>query len=165
MTSPDMATIPVDVTIVCRSPHGLPAYSTPLSAGMDLRAWLPDGPLTLQPLQRALVPTGIRIALPPGYECQIRPRSGMALKRGLTVLNSPGTIDADYRGEVGVIIVNLGQEPQTIADGSYPLRAPIYAAIHKDTPPDAPARRIFDFLTTPAGQKLVQAAGYVPVTP
>ena len=117
MTSPDMATIPVDVTIVCRSPHGLPAYSTPLSAGMDLRAWLPDGPLTLQPLQRALVPTGIRIALPPGYECQIRPRSGMALKRGLTVLNSPGTIDADYRGEVGVIIVNLGQEPQTIADG------------------------------------------------
>ena len=77
---------------------------------MDLRAWLRE-PVTLQPLQRALIPTGVYIELPEGYECQIRPRSGLALKRGLTVLNTPGTIDADYRGEVGVIVVNLSNEP------------------------------------------------------
>ncbi len=106
----------IEVKIVNHSPHALPSYSTALSAGMDLRAWLPE-PLTLQPLERALVHTGIHIALPEGYECQIRPRSGLALKRGLTVLNTPGTIDADYRGEVGVIVVNLSNEPQTIADG------------------------------------------------
>ncbi|MBR6283885.1 MAG: dUTP diphosphatase [Muribaculaceae bacterium] len=104
------------VKIVNRGPHALPAYGTALSAGMDLRAWLPE-PLTLQPLERALIHTGIYIALPEGYECQIRPRSGLALKRGLTVLNTPGTIDADYRGEIGVILVNLSNEPQTIADG------------------------------------------------
>ena len=106
----------MEVKIVYRGPHPLPAYGTPMSAGMDLRAWLPE-PLTLQPLERALVHTGIYIALPVGYECQIRPRSGLALKRGLTVLNTPGTIDADYRGEIGVIVVNLSNEPQTIADG------------------------------------------------
>jgi len=106
----------ITVKIVNRGPHALPQYSTPLSAGMDLRAWLPS-PLTLQPLERALVPTGVSIALPEGYECQIRPRSGLALKRGLTVLNTPGTIDADYRGEIGVIVVNLSNEPQTIDDG------------------------------------------------
>jgi dUTP pyrophosphatase len=94
----------------------LPAYSTSLSAGMDLHAWLEE-PVTLQPLQRAMLHTGIYIALPEGYECQIRPRSGLALKRGLTVLNTPGTIDADYRGEVCVIIANLSNEPQTIEDG------------------------------------------------
>lgn len=106
----------IKVKIVNKGPHGLPAYSTSLSAGMDLRAWM-EQPLTLQPLQRALVHTGIYIALPEGYECQIRPRSGLALKRGLTVLNTPGTIDADYRGEIGVILVNLSDEPQTIEDG------------------------------------------------
>ena len=106
----------IAVKIVNRGPHALPAYGTALSAGMDLRAWLPE-PLTLQPLERALIHTGIYIALPEGYECQIRPRSGLALKRGLTVLNTPGTIDADYRGEIGVILVNLSNEPQTIADG------------------------------------------------
>lgn len=106
----------IEVKIVNKGPHGNPAYSTPLSAGMDLRAWLEE-PLTLQPLQRALVHTGIYIALPGGYECQIRPRSGLALKRGLTVLNTPGTIDADYRGEIGVIMVNVSDEPQTIEDG------------------------------------------------
>ena len=106
----------IDVKIVNRGPHELPQYGTALSAGMDLRAWLEE-PLTLQPLQRALVHTGIYIALPEGYECQIRPRSGLALKRGLTVLNTPGTIDADYRGEIGVIMVNLSDEPQTIEDG------------------------------------------------
>lgn len=104
------------VRIVNRSPHPQPGYATELSAGMDLRAWL-DQPITLQPLQRALIHTGVYIALPPGYECQIRPRSGLALKRGLTVLNTPGTIDADYRGEVGVILVNLSDQPQTITDG------------------------------------------------
>ena len=106
----------VQVKIVNRGPHPLPDYSTAMSAGMDLRAWL-DAPVTLQPLERVLLHTGISIALPQGYECQIRPRSGLALKRGLTVLNTPGTIDADYRGEVCVIIVNLSNEPQTIEDG------------------------------------------------
>lgn len=106
----------IEVKIVNRGPHPLPAYSTPLSAGMDLRAWL-DEPVTLMPLQRVMLHTGIYIALPQGYECQIRPRSGLALKRGLTVLNTPGTVDADYRGEVCVIIANLSNEPQTIEDG------------------------------------------------
>ena len=106
----------IEVKIVNKGPHAVPQYSTPLSAGMDLRAWLEE-PLTLQPLERALVHTGIYIALPEGFECQIRPRSGLALKRGLTVLNTPGTIDADYRGEVGVILVNLSNEPQTIENG------------------------------------------------
>ena len=106
----------IEVKIVNKGPHGMPEYATPLSAGMDLRAWLEE-PLTLQPLQRALVHTGIYIALPQGVECQIRPRSGLALKRGLTVLNTPGTIDADYRGEIGVILVNLSNEAQVIEDG------------------------------------------------
>ena len=104
------------VKIVNRSPNALPSYSTEQSAGMDLRAWLEE-PITLQPLERKLIPTGVYIELPQGYECQIRPRSGLALKRGLTVLNTPGTIDADYRGEVGVILVNLGNEPQVIENG------------------------------------------------
>ena len=102
--------------IVNRGPHKLPQYGTALSAGMDLRAWLEE-PLTLQPLQRMLVHTGIYIALPEGFECQIRPRSGLALKRGLTVLNTPGTIDADYRGEVGVLLIILSQEDFTIEAG------------------------------------------------
>ena len=104
------------VKIVNKSPNPLPSYGTPQSAGMDLRAWLEE-PVTLQPLERALIHTGVYVELPVGYECKIRPRSGLALKRGLTVLNTPGTIDADYRGEVGVIIVNLGNEPQTIENG------------------------------------------------
>lgn len=107
---------PIEVNIVNKGPHPLPSYGTALSAGMDLRAWL-DAPVTLQPLERTMLHTGIYIALPEGYECQIRPRSGLALKRGLTVLNTPGTIDADYRGEVCVIIANLSNEPQTIEDG------------------------------------------------
>lgn len=96
--------------------NALPAYATPLSAGMDLRANL-DEPVTLLPGQRALVPTGLQIALPEGYEAQVRPRSGLALKHGVTVLNSPGTIDADYRGEVRVLLVNLGQEPFVVDHG------------------------------------------------
>ncbi len=104
------------VQIVNQSHHPLPQYATPLSAGLDLRANL-DEPLTLQPLERRLVPTGLRIALPAGFEAQVRPRSGLALKHGLTVLNSPGTIDADYRGEICVVLINLSQEPFTINDG------------------------------------------------
>lgn len=104
------------VQIINRSSHPLPAYATALSAGMDLRAHLSES-ITLAPLQRALIPTGIHLALPAGYEAQVRPRSGLALKNGITVLNSPGTIDADYRGEVGVILVNLSDTPFTVADG------------------------------------------------
>lgn len=96
----------------------LPAYATAQSAGVDLRAAVPEeAPLTLAPGERALIPTGLQIALPPGYEGQVRPRSGLALRHGVTVLNSPGTIDADYRGEVGVILVNHGQEPFIVRRG------------------------------------------------
>ncbi|MBR1712250.1 MAG: dUTP diphosphatase [Alloprevotella sp.] len=106
----------MEVKIKNCSRHALPQYETPLSAGMDLRANL-DAPLTLAPLERKLIPTGLFIALPPGYEAQVRPRSGLALKKGIGVLNSPGTIDADYRGEIGVILVNLSQEDFTVHDG------------------------------------------------
>lgn len=94
----------------------MPSYATEHSAGMDVRANL-ESPVTLAPMQRVLVPTGLRIALPHGYECQIRPRSGLALKHGITVANAPGTIDADYRGEIGVILINLSSEPFVINDG------------------------------------------------
>ena len=106
----------VKVNIVNRSGQPLPAYATPLSAGMDLRACL-ESPVTLAPLQRALVPTGLYLALPEGFEAQVRPRSGLAVKHGLTVLNTPGTIDADYRGEVKVILVNLSDTPFEIVPG------------------------------------------------
>mgnify|MGYP001778813033 FL=1 len=106
----------ITVNIINNSANPLPAYETSGSAGMDLRASL-DQPMVLEPLQRAMVPTGIHIALPEGYECQIRPRSGLAAKHGITVLNSPGTIDADYRGEIKVILVNLSNEPFTINPG------------------------------------------------
>ncbi len=106
----------MQVSIINRSHHPLPQYATPQSAGLDLRANLSQ-PITLQPLQRCMVPTGLYMALPPGYEAQVRPRSGLAARHGLTVLNAPGTIDADYRGEVCVILVNLSQEPFVINDG------------------------------------------------
>ncbi len=106
----------MEVKVINRSHHPLPQYETTQSAGMDLRANL-DAPVTLLPLERRLVPTGLFIALPQGYEAQVRPRSGLALKRGITVLNTPGTIDADYRGEVGVILVNLSHEPFVVNDG------------------------------------------------
>ncbi len=102
--------------IVNRSPYGLPAYSTPLSAGMDLRACI-DEPVVLRPLQRMLVPTGLYIELPEGYEAQIRPRSGLAIKHGISLVNSPGTVDADYRGEIKVIVVNLSDEDFTLNPG------------------------------------------------
>ncbi|MCU4162422.1 dUTP diphosphatase [Carboxylicivirga caseinilyticus] len=104
------------VKIVNKGKHQLPQYSTEHSSGMDLRANL-DSPVVLKPLQRALIPTGLYIELPEGHEAQIRPRSGLAAKHGLTVLNSPGTIDADYRGEVKVILVNLSDTEFTINDG------------------------------------------------
>lgn len=104
------------VEIINKSKHALPKYETPLSAGVDLRANI-DSAIVLKPLERVLVKTGLFIALPEGYEAQIRPRSGLAYKNGITVLNSPGTIDADYRGEVGVILVNLSNEDFTIQDG------------------------------------------------
>ena len=104
------------VPIVNHSPYPCPAYATPLSAGVDLKANLTE-PVTLQPLQRTLVPTGLYIALPAGYEAQVRPRSGLAAKHGITVLNTPGTIDADYRGEIKVILVNLSDTPFEIVPG------------------------------------------------
>lgn len=104
------------VEIINRSKHQLPAYETEQSAGMDLRANL-ENPVNLGPLERKLIPTGIYLALPPNAEAQVRPRSGLAYKQGLTVLNAPGTIDADYRGEVGVILVNLSNTTVTISDG------------------------------------------------
>ena len=104
------------VSVINRSPWPLPEYATALSAGLDLKADIPES-ITLQPLQRALVPTGLFIALPKGFEAQVRPRSGLAAKHGITVLNTPGTIDADYRGEIKVILVNLSQEAFDIVPG------------------------------------------------
>lgn len=106
----------MQVKIINTSRHALPAYATEAAAGMDLRANLSE-PVTLKPLKRRLIPTGLFIELPVGYEAQIRPRSGLALKHGITVLNSPGTIDADYRGEIGVILVNLSDTDFVVADG------------------------------------------------
>lgn len=104
------------VQIINRSHHALPQYATPQSAGLDLRANL-SSPIELRSLERKLIPTGLYIALPQGYEAQVRPRSGLALKHGISVLNSPGTIDADYRGEICVILVNLSEEPFIVNDG------------------------------------------------
>jgi len=105
-----------EVRIINKSHHPLPQYATPQSAGMDLRANLEE-PVVIEPMQRKLIPTGLYIALPQGYEAQVRPRSGLALKKGITVLNSPGTVDADYRGELGVLLINLSNESFTVNDG------------------------------------------------
>lgn len=104
------------INIINKSKHEMPAYATPLSAGVDLRANIEES-IELQPLERKLIPTGIYMALPEGYEAQIRPRSGLAAKHGITVLNTPGTIDADYRGEIKVILINLSSSPFVIEDG------------------------------------------------
>ena len=106
----------MEINIVNKSNNELPAYSTELSAGMDLRAFLSE-PVILKPLERRLIPTGLYVEIPAGFEAQIRPRSGLALKKGITVLNSPGTIDADYRGEVGIILINLSNEDFVIDSG------------------------------------------------
>ncbi len=106
----------IRIPVVNSGHQKLPAYATSMSAGLDLRANL-DEPIVLHPMERRLIPTGLHIALPEGYEAQVRPRSGLALKHGLTVLNSPGTIDADYRGEIGVVLINLSTEDFEINDG------------------------------------------------
>jgi len=106
----------MNVQVINKSKHALPSYATSQSAGVDLRANIEE-PIVIKPLERVLVPTGIYMALPQGYEAQIRPRSGLAAKHGITILNTPGTIDADYRGEIKVILVNLSNEPFTIEDG------------------------------------------------
>lgn len=104
------------VKVINKSKHELPAYATEGSAGMDLRANI-DAPIVLHPMERKLIPTGLYIALPMGYEAQVRPRSGLALKHGISVCNSPGTVDCDYRNEIGVILINLGQEDFVVNDG------------------------------------------------
>lgn len=104
------------IKVINKSSHALPQYETELSAGMDIRAYL-DEPIVLEPMERKLIPTGLFIALPKGYEAQVRPRSGLAIKKGVTVLNTPGTIDADYRGEICVILINLSQEAFVINNG------------------------------------------------
>ena len=106
----------MEIKVVNKGHQPLPQYATPQSAGMDLRANL-DEPISLKPMERRLIPTGLHIALPAGYEAQVRPRSGLALTKGITVLNSPGTIDADYRGEIGVLLINLSQEAFIVNDG------------------------------------------------
>lgn len=104
------------IQIINKSKHQLPEYATPASAGLDLRANI-DGPITLAPFERVVIPTGLFVALPIGFEAQVRPRSGLAIKHGITVLNTPGTIDADYRGEIGVILINFSKENFIINDG------------------------------------------------
>lgn len=129
----------ITIRVVNQSKHPLPEYATELSAGLDLRANL-DQPIVLKPLERTLIPTGLFIELPQGHEAQIRPRSGLAFKHGITVLNSPGTIDADYRGEIKVLLVNLSNEAFTIQDGERVAQMVIarhetiewYAAMHLD---------------------------------
>jgi dUTP pyrophosphatase len=108
--------VAVEIKIINQSDNPLPEYATPEAAGMDLRAYL-TAPLTLAPLERSLVPTGLYMELPQGYEAQVRPRSGLAIRQGITCLNSPGTIDSDYRGEIKVILINLSAEPQIIQSG------------------------------------------------
>lgn len=107
----------IKVKIINRSHHALPEYETPGAAGMDVRAYLPEGPVTIRPMERKLIPTGLYTQLPQGYELQIRPRSGLSLKHGLVIANSPGTVDADYRGEIKVILLNLGGEDFVVNDG------------------------------------------------
>ena len=104
------------VKIINDSANPLPTYETPSAAGMDVRANITE-PITLGPLERRLIPTGLRMQLPQGYECQIRPRSGLALKHGISIVNTPGTVDADYRGDIGIIVINLSSEPYTITPG------------------------------------------------
>ena len=111
------APVMLEIPVINSSRHALPEYQTAHSAGLDLRADLPDGPITLGSLERRLIPTGLSLALPVGYEAQVRPRSGLAYKHGIGIVNSPGTIDADYRGEVKVLLVNLSNEPFTVQDG------------------------------------------------
>lgn len=124
----------IKVKIINDSGYDLPAYETPSAAGMDIHAKL-DAPMVLKPLQRALIPTGLRMQLPRGYECQIRPRSGLALKHGISLVNTPGTVDADYRGEIGVIIINLSDEPFTVNPGERIAQMVIKEYVHVEWEP------------------------------
>lgn len=119
----------IKVKIINDSGYDLPAYETPSSAGMDVHARL-ESPVVLAPLQRALIPTGLRIQLPRGYECQIRPRSGLALRHGISIVNTPGTVDADYRGEIGVVIINLSDTPFTVNPGERIAQMVIKEYVH-----------------------------------
>ncbi len=107
----------IKVKIINKSHHPLPEYATAGAAGMDIRAYLPKGPVVLKRFQRALIHTGLYMQLPQGYECQIRPRSGLSLNYGLSIVNSPGTVDCDYRGEIGVMLINLGEDDFVVNDG------------------------------------------------
>lgn len=119
----------ITVKIISESPYNLPTYETHSAAGMDVRANISE-PLTLGPLERALIPTGLKMQLPQGYECQIRPRSGLALKHGISLVNTPGTVDADYRGDIGIIVINLSNEPYTIAPGERIAQMVIKKYVH-----------------------------------
>lgn len=119
----------IKVKIINKSGNGLPAYETPSAAGMDVRAAITE-PVTLGPLERTLIPTGLRMQLPQGYECQIRPRSGLALRHGISLVNTPGTVDADYRGEIGIIVINLSNEPYTIQPGERIAQMVIKEYVH-----------------------------------
>lgn len=119
----------ITVKIINDSPYGQPSYETHSAAGMDVRANIQE-PVTLGPLERRLIPTGLRIQLPQGYECQIRPRSGLALKHGISLVNTPGTVDADYRGEIGIIVINLSNEPYTITPGERIAQMVIKEYVH-----------------------------------
>ncbi len=118
----------IKIGVVNTSGNPLPEYTTPSAAGMDVRAWL-EAPVTIAPGARALIPTGLRVSIPAGYEMQLRPRSGLALRSGITLLNSPGTIDADYRGEIGVILANMGSEPFVVESGDRICQAVIAPVI------------------------------------
>ncbi len=122
----------IKVKIINKSHHPLPEYGTLEAAGMDVRAFLPEGPVTLRPFQRALIHSGLYMQLPSGYECQIRPRSGLALKHGISIVNSPGTIDSDYRGEIGIILINMGQEDFVVNDGDRVCQMVIKQYSHVD---------------------------------
>lgn len=124
----------IKVKVINRSHHSLPSYETSSSAGMDVRAFL-EHSVVIEPLHRALIPTGLYIQLPQGYECQIRPRSGLALKHGVTVLNSPGTVDADYRGEIKVVLVNLSDTPFVVNDGERICQMVIANCTHAEWEP------------------------------
>jgi dUTP pyrophosphatase len=152
---------PVEVRLM-RLPHGadlpLPAYQSELAAGLDLVAAVPaDAPVTLAPGRRAAIPTGVAIALPPGTEAQVRPRSGLALRHGITVLNAPGTVDADYRGEIQAILINLGQEPFTVERGMRIAQLIITAAqraVIREVPSlDETTRGVAGFGSTGTGQE------------
>lgn len=125
----------VKIKVINRSHHPLPAFGTHGAAGMDVRAFLPDGPVTIGSMERVLIPTGLYMQLPQGFECQIRPRSGLALKHGIMIANSPGTVDADFRGEVKVIVLNAGREPFTVNDGDRICQMVIKEYFHVDWEP------------------------------